>query len=305
MIVVDGKVLVLMSLRPKDFDGIVGQESVKQCLRIAIQSAKKRGDVLAHTLWSGPPGTGKTTLALATAHELGSEILLANGGNINKIKDITPYLFRMKRGHVLFIDEVHRINRKVQESLYTVMEDSRLDIAKGCQSINFEPFTIIGATTEAGMLLRPFYDRFVHHLQLESYTIEELSKIIKINCRKLKINATDTAIRDMAGRSRFTPRIANSILQFVRDYALVSVGSNTIYDTQVQEAMDLKKIDERGLDSNDRKYIHLLKIAKKPLGVRTIAASTGMSVETIEHQIEPYLLKLGMVEKTSKGRTLV
>jgi Holliday junction DNA helicase RuvB len=292
-----------MSLRPKNFDGIIGQDNVKSCLKIAIESARKRGDVLNHSLFLGPAGTGKTTLALATAHELGSNILLANGGNISKLKDVLPYLSRLSRGDVLFIDEVHRVNKRVQESLFTVMEDFRLDIAKGCQSINFEPFTLIGATTEAGMLLRPFYDRFIHQFQLENYSIEELCKIININLIKLNINASGKAIKNIAQRSRFTPRIANSLLQWCRDYA-ISINSD-ISDEIVNKSMNLKKIDKNGLDNFDRQYIMVLRRAGKPLGVRTIAASTGLSLETIEHQIEPYLLKLGMIEKSSKGRMLV
>jgi Holliday junction DNA helicase RuvB len=184
------------------------------------------------------------------------------------------------------------------------MEDFRLDVSKGALSISFEPFTLIGATTEAGMLLRPFYDRFLHQLTLEDYSIDELCNIIKINCGKLNINATENAIKDMAGRSRFTPRIANSILQFCRDYTLVGVGGDTIYDTQVMEAMNLKKIDEKGLDKSDRQYIMVLKRAGKPLGLNTLVGTTGLSRETIEHQVEPFLLKMGIIEKTSRGRQL-
>jgi Holliday junction DNA helicase RuvB len=292
-----------MTLRPKNFDGIIGQDNVKACLKIAIESARKRGDVLNHSLFLGPAGTGKTTLALATAHELGSNILLANGGNIAKLKDVTPYLSRLQFGDVLFIDEVHRVNKRVQEALFTVMEDFRLDISKGCQSIHYKPFTLIGATTEAGMLLRPFYDRFIHQFQLENYSIEELCKIININLIKLNINASGKAVKNIAQRSRFTPRIANSLLQWCRDYA-ISINSD-ISDEIVNKSMNLKKIDKNGLDRADRQYIMVLKRAGKPLGLQTIVATTGLSRETIEHQIEPFLFKLGMIEKSSKGRMLV
>jgi Holliday junction DNA helicase RuvB len=187
------------------------------------------------------------------------------------------------------------------------MEDFRLDVAKAGASINFEPFTIIGATTEAGMLLRPFYDRFIHHFMLEDYSIDELSKIISKNCEKIQVSASASAIIDMAKRSRFTPRIANSILTFCRDYAYCTNASNRnhIGDQVVESAMNLKKIDEKGLDNNDRRYIMVLQRAKKPLGLNTIVGSTGLSRETIENQIEPYLLKLGMLDKTQKGRRLV
>ena len=297
----------MSDLRPKTFDEIIGQDNVKSCLQIAIKSAKMRSDVLNHTLFLGPPGTGKTTLALATAHELKSKIYLANGGNIKNIKDVLPYLSRLRRGDVLFIDEIHRVHTRVQESLFTVMEDFRLDLAKSGASINFEPFTLIGATTEAGMLLRPFYDRFIHNLVLEDYNIDELCKIIKINCDKFKVYAEDVAVVDMAQRARYTPRVANSILSFCRDYACCnSDGTRTIISGHiVKSAMNLKKIDEKGLDSSDKRYIMVLRRAGKPLGLNTLVGTTGLSRETIENQVEPFLLKLGLIEKTTKGRKLV
>lgn len=302
----------MTELRPKTFDGIIGQDDVKSCLRIAIGSARQRNDVLGHSLFLGPPGTGKTTLALATTHELGAKIYLANGGNIKNVKDVLPYLSRLQRGDVLFIDEVHRVHTRVQESLFTVMEDFRLDMSKGALSLNFEPFTLIGATTEAGMLLRPFYDRFLHHFTLEDYSVDEICKILVANCKKINTTAEDSAVHAMAMRARFTPRIANSILQFCRDYAIVKSGPQHtlspmphIHDSVVREAMDLKKIDELGLDSSDRRYIMVLERAGKPMGLNTLVGITGLSRETIEHQIEPYLLKLGIIEKTNKGRQLI
>lgn len=302
----------MTELRPKTFDEIIGQDNVKTCLKIAIASARQRRDVLGHSLFLGPPGTGKTTLALATSHELGAKIYLANGGNIKNIKDVLPYLSRLQRGDILFIDEIHRVHTRVQESLFTVMEDFRLDMSKGALSLSFEPFTILGATTEAGMLLRPFYDRFLHHFTLEDYSIDEICKILVENCKKINITAEDSALRAMAMRARYTPRIANSILQFCRDYTIVQGGLRHtqsamphIHDRMVREAMDLKKIDEKGLDRSDRQYIMVLKRAGKPMGLNTLVGTTGLSKETIEHQIEPYLLKLGIIEKTQKGRKLV
>jgi Holliday junction DNA helicase RuvB len=248
-------------------------------------------------------------LALATAEELGAKIYLANGGNIKNIKDVLPYLSRLSRADILFIDEIHRVHTRVQEALFTVMEDFRLDMSKGALSLSFEPFTVLGATTEAGMLLRPFYDRFLHHFTLEDYSIDELCEIIVANCKKINIAAKDSAVRAMAMRARYVPRIANSILQFCRDYAVVknsrSSGVPYIHDSVVREAMDLKKIDEKGLDNSDRKYIMVLRRAGKPLGLNTLVATTGLSKETVENQVEPYLLKLGMIEKTSKGRQLI
>jgi len=298
-----------MDLRPTTFDEIIGQANTKECLKIAIDSACRRNDVLGHSIFLGPPGTGKTTLARATASKLNAKIYLANGGSIKNVKDVLPYLSRLARGDVLFIDEVHRVHTRVQEALFTVMEDFRLDVSKGALSISIKPFTLLGATTEAGMLLRPFYDRFIHQLTLEDYSMDELCKMLVVNCQKINIAAEDSAIRSIAMRARYTPRIANSILQFCRDYTLVKTNSNvhvpTISDSVVREAMDLKKIDEKGLDETDRRYIMVLKAAGKPMGLNTLVGVTRLSRETIEHQIEPYLLRLGIIEKTTKGRKLV
>jgi len=294
----------MTDLRPTTFTGIIGQSDVKECLKIAIYSARRRNDVLQHSLFLGPPGTGKTTLALVTAKEMDSKIYLANGGNIKNIKDVLPYLVRLQRGDILFIDEIHRVHTRVQEALFTVMEDFRLDVAKGATSINLEPFTLIGATTEAGMLLRPFYDRFTHQFMLEDYSVDELSKIIEINTSKLDIHAEPNAIVDIAQRSRYTPRIANHLLEWCRDYS-VSLKERIITPSIVEKAMNLKKIDQFGLDTSDRKYIMALRNANKPLGLNTLVAMTGLSRETVENQVEPYLLKLGTIEKTSKGRRLL
>ena len=292
------------NLRPTKFDQIVGNENLKQCLQIAIKSAKMRNDVLGHCLFKGFSGCGKTTFALATVSELGSKAYLTNGGCIRNVKDVLPYLVRLARGDVLFIDEVHRIPHKVMECLYTVMEDFRLDIAKGATSISFQPFTLIGATTEAGVLLQPFNDRFIHQFTLEDYSIDELSKIIKINASKMQINVNTDAIVNIAKRSRFTPRIANSLLRFCRDCVIVG-GGDSLDCGVVERAMKLKKIDKNGLDTSDRQYIMVLRRAGKPVGLNTLVATTGLSRETIENQVEPYLLKLNVIQKESKGRSLV
>lgn len=291
------------NLRPTNFKDIIGQEDIKSCLNISIESAKKRNDVLSHTLLqSYGPGLGKTTMALAIANELGKKAYLTNGGSIRKVKDVLPYLTRLKRGDILFIDEIHRVKNNVQEALFTVMEDFRLDITKGAHSIEFSPFTLIGATTDPGLLLRPFYDRFIHKFTLEYYTIDELSSIIRANAQKLQINIDDLAIKEIANRSRFTPRVANSHLIWCRDYA--DVNRIRLDIPTVEKAFSLKKIDRRGLDNADNQYIMALKASKKPLGLNTIASITGLSKETIEHQIEPYLLKLGIIEKLNLGRKL-
>ena len=292
----------MTSLRPVKLNEIVGQNNIKTIVQVLIKSRLR--SPLPHILFQGFPGCGKTTFATVIANEVGANILLANGGNIQKSKDILPYLVKLKKNDILFIDEIHRISKQVQESLFTVMEDFRYDIAKGARSINLEPFTLLGATTEAGMLLRPFYDRFEHHLHLEYYENAELMEIIKRSSKKLYCDIDDEAMGVIAQLSRFTPRLANSFLKWCQD--LINSEGRSKIDVQiVKRAMVLKKIDENGLDSSDIRYIKALKGRSKPLGLTTIVGMTGLSRETIEHQIEPFLMKLGMVEKTSKGRMLI
>jgi len=294
-----------MDLRPTRLKDIVGQENIKECIEILIRS--RRNSTFPHCLFLGSTGLGKTTFATTIANELNKKIYLANGGNISDSSDVLPYLARLKRGDIFFIDEIHRVNKRVQEQLFTVMEDFRYDLAKNAYSVKLEPFTMLGATTESGMLLRPFYDRFEHQFFLEDYNINEISLIIRKNCEKLKVSASDSAIDGMAKRSRFTPRIANSILSFCRDFACDSLSSGRISISRdiVESAMKLKKIDEQGIDNFDKKYIMVLKRASKPLGLNTLVGMTGFSKETIENQIEPYLLKLGIIDKTQKGRQLI
>ena len=289
--------------RPQRLSDIVGQKLVKECISILLKS--RRGKSLPHILFeSCGPGLGKTTFAYALANETGSDILLANGGNISKPKHVLPLLARLKRGDILFIDEIHRISSNVQESLFTVMEDFRYDIAKGANSIHLEEFTLIGATTEAGMLLRPFYDRFEHHFHLDYYNIEDLTEIVLNSSRKLGCFVDKETAEKIAQLSRFTPRIANSFLSWCNDFAK-SNGNNLINSNIFDQARRLKQIESNGIDLVDKKYLDSLERFGRPAGITTICAATGLSRSTIESQIEPFLIKLGLVMKTTKGRVKV
>jgi Holliday junction DNA helicase RuvB len=290
-----------VNLRPTKLSEIIGQDNIKSIINILIKS--RASNYFPHCLFQGFPGCGKTTFATAISNELRAKIYFANGGNIQKTKDILPYLVRLKYRDILFIDEIHRISKKVQESLFTVMEDFRYDIAKGAKSFNLEQFTLLGATTESGMLLKPFYDRFEHHFHLEYYNQDELMQIIYKNSVKLKCQITNDAMRVIAKLSRFTPRLANSFLLWCNDI-IINEKKQVIDNNVVNTAMNLKKIDSNGLDASDRIYINALKGKNKPLGLSTIVGVTGLSKDTIEKQIEPYLMRLGMVEKTTKGRIL-
>ena len=290
------------NLRPIKLDDIIGQAQVKECLKILLNAYTNAP--LPHMIWTGPPGTGKTTFATAVAHMRNCKLWQANGGTIRSSKDIMPYLVRIKRGDIFFIDEIHRMDVRVQESMFTVMEDFRYDVARGAKSMNLEEFTLIGATTDVGMLLQPFYDRFKHCFQLQPYSLDELQSLIHMNAEKLGITITNEGARDLAKRSRWTPRVANSLLEWCRDYGK-SQCRTLIDGLIITKAMQLKGIDMYGLDHNDRKYLSVLKKAKRPVGLNTLASATNLARITIENRIEPHLIRCGLVEKTTKGRRLV
>ena len=291
----------MQNLRPLKLNNIIGQTQVKKCIKVLLATYKR--DPMPHMLWTGPPGTGKTTFATAVAHECGCKLWQANGGTIQSTKDIMPYLVRIQRGDIFFIDEIHRMNIRVQESMFTVMEDYRYDIARGAKSMDVEPFTLIGATTDVGMLLQPFFDRFKHCFQLSSYDLNEMKELIYMNADKLRIGITDDAVAGLAKRSRWTPRVANSLLEWCRDYALSD--NKTIIDKDILEkAMILKGIDRYGFNRDDWKYINVLKRAKRPMGLNTLASATNIAKITIENRIEPHLIRCGLIEKTQKGRML-
>ncbi len=297
------------SIRPDSFDEYIGQTDVKENIKVFVKAAKLRGTNLDHVLLYGPPGLGKTTLAHIIANELGSNIKTASGPTIEKSGDLAAILSTLEPNDVLFIDEIHRIPRYIEEILYSAMEDFKLDIIIGGEGqsrsikIDLPPFTLVGATTRSGDLSSPLRDRFGIISKLEFYTDEELAMIVKRSSRVLKFNIDADAALEIAIRSRKTPRIANRLLKRVSDFALVD-GKDVIDLEITKKALERLKIDESGLDNADKDY--LLSIINKfnggPVGIESIASSIGEEVTTIEDVIEPFLLQEGYVKRTSRGR---
>ena len=297
------------SLRPQFLDNYVGQEKIKDNLKVYIEAAKARGESLDHVLLYGPPGLGKTTLAGIIANEMGTHFKITSGPAIVKPGDIASILNSLSEGDVLFIDEIHRLNRQVEEVLYSAMEDYAIDvmIGKGETArsirINLPKFTLVGATTRAGMLSAPLRDRFGVVAHMEYYTVEELQTIIIHSAQKLDVSIDEHGGYEMARRSRGTPRLANRLLKRVRDFAEVKYDGNITYEV-VSFALDLLEVDKMGLDQNDRNIILTIidKFGGGPVGLETLAASLGEVSGTIEDVYEPYLVKNGFINRTPKGR---
>ncbi len=296
-------------LRPKTLDDYIGQEAVKENLRIFIDAAKQRGEVLDHVLLYGPPGLGKTTLSAIIANELGVSVRITSGPAIEKPGDLASLLTNLNQGDVLFIDEIHRLSRAVEEILYPSMEDFAIDIitGKGQMATSYHlplpKFTLVGATTRAGQLTAPLRDRFGVVLRLELYTPQELAQIVTRSASILGIGIEQDGALEIASRSRGTPRIANRLLKRVRDFAQV-MSDGIITKETAQIALKRLGIDELGLDQNDRRMIEaIIKFYNGgPVGVETLAAAIGEESVTIEDVYEPYLLQIGFLSRTPRGR---
>ncbi|MBR3255469.1 MAG: Holliday junction branch migration DNA helicase RuvB [Clostridia bacterium] len=300
------------SLRPQTLEEYIGQTKVKENMKIYIEAAKKRGEALDHVLLYGPPGLGKTTLSNIIANEMHSNIKITSGPAIEKPGDLASILTNLQQNDILFIDEIHRLNKNVEEILYPAMEDYTLDIMIGkgpsARSIRLDlpKFTLIGATTKAGSLTTPLRDRFgiVHRLEL--YEIEDLITIVKRTSRILEVEIEEEAAVEIARRSRGTPRIANRLLKRVRDYAMV-LGDGKITLKIAKHALNKLEIDELGLDDIDRKILEtmIVQYAGRPVGIEALAVTIGEELDTIEDVYEPYLIRLGFIARTIRGRQVL
>ena len=297
------------ALRPKSLDEFVGQNKVREQVSLIIEAARIQGRTADHILLAGPPGLGKTTLAMIVAHESGAPLRLTSGPTIQHAGDLAAVLSSLAPGEVLFIDEIHRMARAAEEMLYLAMEDFRVDVmvgkGPGATSITLElaPFTLVGATTRSGMLPNPLRDRFGFTAHLEFYEVDELREVIARAAIKLGLNIDQAALVEIASRSRGTPRIANRLLRRVRDFALVA-GERSISVRIAQAALSLYEVDSMGLDRLDRDILKVLtsRFDGKPVGLSTLAVAVGEEQDTIEAVVEPYLVRVGLIARTPRGR---
>ncbi|MFO0805885.1 MAG: Holliday junction branch migration DNA helicase RuvB [Gemmataceae bacterium] len=297
------------ALRPKLLAEVIGQKKVAERLEIAVRASKKLKEPLGHILFDGPPGLGKTTFATVIPNELGTTLQTTSGPALSKPADLLPFLTNLDEGSVLFIDEIHRMPRVVEEFIYPAMEDFRIDIVLGegmsarTISMQLKRFTLIGATTRSGMLSGPMRDRFKMHEHLEFYTTEELATIVRVNAAKLSTPITADAAHEIAHRSRGTPRVANSRLHWARSYAAAK-HEGAITEEIARSALDMAEVDRDGLDKNDRKYLQVLidTFLGGPTGVEALAATLNLATDTLAEEIEPYLLREEYITRSPRGR---
>ena len=298
-------------LRPQHMREMVGQREVYARLQIAIDAANKRGEALGHILFDGPPGLGKPTFATCIPRELGVNVQIASGATLAAPKDLIPYLTNAEERSVLFIDEIHRLPKAVEEFLYPAMEDFRIDLTLGegvnARTLNMplKPFTLIGATTRTGLLSAPLRDRFHLREHLDFYTVDELAEIVRRNAQKLRVEIVDAAAKEIAARSRGTPRVANNRLRWVRDYAQ-SKADGRITLAVARDALQMQGIDTMGLDPQDRKYLETIArvFGGGPVGVEAVAHTMNLPPDTLIDEVEPYLLRSELVIRTPRGRRL-
>lgn len=300
------------SLRPSFLGEYIGQKKVKDNLSLFMEAARQRGDALDHVLLAGPPGLGKTTLAHIIAHEMGSQLHVVTGPNVEKKGDLAAVLSNLQPRDVLFIDEIHRLQKTIEEVLYGAMEDFKLDLIIGqgpaarTLKIDLPKFTLVGATTRSGLLSSPLRDRFGVQMRLDFYTVEELEKIVHRSARLLEIPTDTLGAREIARRSRGTPRIANRLLKRVRDYAQVKAQSSetTIDQKTAVAALELFEVDQKGLDLMDRRFLTTIieKFDGGPVGIETLSSALGEERDTLEDVYEPFLIQEGLIQRTPRGR---